>query len=78
MSRSNPGPAADGTRVGDESHLEAQAGFNNGLVTGMTRGARKGLVMLIMDRWEAHGDSQAGPGLERKSDPSPFWGLVEY
>ena len=27
MSRSSPGPAADGTRVGDESHLEARAGL---------------------------------------------------
>ena len=27
VSRSSPGPAADGTRVGDESHLEARAGL---------------------------------------------------
>ena len=27
LSRSSPGPAADGTRVGDESHLEARAGL---------------------------------------------------
>ena len=27
VSRSNPRPAADGTRVGDESHLEARAGL---------------------------------------------------
>ena len=34
----------------------------------MTRGARGGLVTLVMGRWEA-------PGLERKSDPSPFGDL---
>ena len=28
--------------------------------------------MLVMGHWEAWGGSQAGPGLERKSDPSPF------
>ena len=38
----------------------------------MTRGARGGLVMLDMGRWEAWGDSRAGPGPERKSDRSPF------
>ena len=27
VSRSCPGPAADGTRVGDENHLEARAGL---------------------------------------------------
>ena len=27
VSRPSPGPAADGTRVGDESHLEARAGL---------------------------------------------------
>ena len=27
VSRSTPGPAADGTRVGDKSHLEARAGL---------------------------------------------------
>ena len=27
VSWSNPGPAADGTRVGDESHLEARVGL---------------------------------------------------
>ena len=27
VSRSSPGPTADGTRVGDESHLEARAGL---------------------------------------------------
>ena len=27
VSRSSPGPAADGTRVGDESYLEARAGL---------------------------------------------------
>ena len=41
----------------------------------MTRGARRGLVMLVMGCWEAHGGSQAGPGLEKKSDPSPFGDL---
>ena len=41
----------------------------------MTRGARGGLVTLVMGRWEARGDSRAGPGLERKSDPSPFGDL---
>ena len=30
---------------------------------------------LVMGRWEARGGSQAVPGLERKSDPSPFGGL---
>ena len=38
----------------------------------MTRGARGRLVTLVIGRWEAPGGSQAGPGLERKSDPSPF------
>ena len=41
----------------------------------MTRGARRGLVTLVMGRWEARGGSRAGPGLERKSDPSPFGDL---
>ena len=41
----------------------------------MTRGARGGLVTLVMGRWEARGGSQADPGLERKSDPSPFGDL---
>ena len=41
----------------------------------MTRGARRGLVTLVMGRWEAWGGSRAGPGLERKSDPSPFGDL---
>ena len=27
VSRSSPGPTADGTRVGDESHLDARAGL---------------------------------------------------
>ena len=29
-------------------------------------------MTLVMGRWEARGGSQAGPGFERKSDPSPF------
>ena len=41
----------------------------------MTRGARGGLMTLVMGRWEARGGSRAGPGLERKSDPSPFGDL---
>ena len=32
--------------------------------------------MLVMGRWEARGGSRAGPRLERKSDPSPFGGLL--
>ena len=39
------------------------------------QGARGGLVTLVMGRWEARGGSRAGPGLERKSDPSPFGDL---
>ena len=31
--------------------------------------------MLVMGRWEARGGSGAGPGLGRKSDPSPFGDL---
>ena len=31
--------------------------------------------MLVMGCWEAPGGSQAGPRLERKSDPSPFGDL---
>ena len=42
----------------------------------MTRGARAGLVTLVMGRWEAQGGSQAGPGLERKSNLSPFGDLL--
>ena len=38
----------------------------------MTQGVRGGLVTLVMGRWEAQGGSRAGPGFERKSDPSPF------
>ena len=38
----------------------------------MTRGARRGLVMLIMGHWEAWGGSQVGPGLKRKSSLSPL------
>ena len=38
----------------------------------MTQGARGGLLMLVIDNWEAQGGSRAGPGLERKSDQSPF------
>ena len=41
----------------------------------MTRGACGGLVTLVMGRSEAQGGSQAGPGLEKKSDPSPFGDL---
>ena len=41
----------------------------------MTRGARGGLVLLVKGRWGARGGSQAGPGLERKLDPSPFGDL---
>ena len=41
----------------------------------MTRGARGGLVTLVMGRWEVGGGSRAGLGLERKSDPSPFGDL---
>ena len=33
------------------------------------------LVTLVMGCWEARGGSQAGPGLERKSDLSPFGDL---
>ena len=29
-------------------------------------------MTLVMGRWEARGGSRASPGLERKSDPSPF------
>ena len=29
-------------------------------------------MTLIMGRWEAPSGSRASPGLERKSDPSPF------
>ena len=32
-------------------------------------------MTLVMGRWEAQGNSRAGPGLERKSDPSPFGDL---
>ena len=32
-------------------------------------------MTLVMGRWEARGGSQVGPGLERKSDPSPFGDL---
>ena len=42
----------------------------------MTRGAREGLVTLVMGRWEARAGSQAGLGLERKSAPSPFGDLL--
>ena len=41
----------------------------------MTGGARGGLVTLVMGRREASGGSRAGPGLERKSDLSPFGSL---
>ena len=41
----------------------------------MTRGARRGLVTLVIGHWEAPGGSRAGPRLERKSDPSPFGDL---
>ena len=44
----------------------------------MTRGARGGLVTLVIGRWEAQGGSRAGPRFERKSDLSPFGKLVEY
>ena len=32
-------------------------------------------MTLVMGRWEAWGGSRASPGLERKTDPSPFGGL---
>ena len=32
-------------------------------------------MTLVMGRWEAHGSFRAGPGLERKSDLSPFGDL---
>ena len=41
----------------------------------MTRGARRGLVTLVMGSHEAGGGSRVGPGLVRKSDPSPFGDL---
>ena len=31
--------------------------------------------MLIMGHWEARGGSLVDPGLEKKSDPSPFGDL---
>ena len=34
-----------------------------------------GLVMLVMGHSETWGSSQMGPGLEGKSDPSPFGDL---
>ena len=41
----------------------------------MTQGACGGLVTLVMGRWKALGDSQMGPGIERKSDLSSFGDL---
>ena len=32
--------------------------------------------MLVMGIWEARGGSRGAPGLERKSDPSPFGDLL--
>ena len=32
-------------------------------------------MTLVMGRWEAWGGSRAGPGLERKLDPSSFGDL---
>ena len=32
-------------------------------------------MTLVMGRWEAWGGSRTGPGLERKSDLSPFGDL---
>ena len=32
-------------------------------------------MTLVMGHWEARGGSQAGPGLERKSNPNPFGDL---
>ena len=29
-------------------------------------------MALVIHRWKARGGSRAGPGLEKKSDPSPF------
>ena len=52
-----------------------ELGFSSGFGNGMTRGARGGLVTLVMGRWEARGGSRAGPRLEMKSDPSPFGDL---
>ena len=37
---------------------------------GGSRGAHGRLVTLVMGHWQARGGSRAGPGLERKSDPS--------
>ena len=34
-----------------------------------------GLGTLFMGRWEVRGGSRAGPGFERKLDPSPFGNL---
>ena len=42
----------------------------------MTRGARWGLVTLVMGRWEARGGSRMGLGLEKKLDPSSFGDLL--
>ena len=44
----------------------------------MTRGARGGLVMLVMGRWEAWGGSQAGPRFKKEIGPKSLWGLAEY
>ena len=32
-------------------------------------------MTLVIGRWEAQGGSRVGPGIERKSDPSPFGDL---
>ena len=32
-------------------------------------------MTIVMARWEARGGSRAAPGLERKSDSSPFGDL---
>ena len=33
-------------------------------------------MTLVIGCWEAQGGSQAGPGLEKKLDPSPFGDLL--
>ena len=56
----------------EESHLKTQVMPKQQVDNKATRGARRKLVTLVMDHWEAWGGFQIDPRSERKADPSPF------
>ena len=50
---------------------KCELGQNNKLITRQPKGARRRLVTISMDHWEAWSGFQVDPRLEVKSDSSP-------